>query len=65
MIFGWFIGDVAKTIFYIYKGLPMAFIVGGYLTIFVDFSVLLQYYYFTKCKKNKTSLYNKRIKVNI
>lgn len=53
MILGWFIGDLAKTGYYFATDLPLQFKIGGILTVLIDFIVLAQYYYYTKCKRRE------------
>ena len=49
MVAGWFIGDGAKTVYYIVMKLPFQFQVGGCLTVLIDLQVLVQYFYYGYC----------------
>lgn len=53
MVAGWFVGDTAKTIFYLYMGLPIQFLIGGAATVFIDLIVLVQYFYYSYCGNKK------------
>lgn len=46
MIGGWFVGDIAKTTFYIMKKLPLPFWFGGCFAVVVDLLVLCQYFWY-------------------
>ena len=54
MIAGWFFGDIAKTIFYFYKDLPLFFKCGGCFAVTVDTIIMLQYFIYPQIELDES-----------